>query len=535
MAARRLLLAVAASSVAAASSPSSAAAAAPLPNFLVLFPDQLRWDWAGSLEGMSALRMPTLEALAAGGTRFRQAFVPAPVCAPSRACLAAGREYDEAGVASNFANDYPVNQTTFYTLLKQAGYHTMTTGKDDLTKATGPNINGTYHATELGFVDFLRVKGKDDVKGANPSDPYGEYLLEQTTTDPASGKNVTLWEVYNALDKGCCSTVPGASGGYFCEAPTIMPTPAYEDNYVAGLALELLDRKPAGVPWFLQISFPGPHPPFIVTEAMINTTKSEDFPAAVDNPQLSRADNEAIRQLYAAELENLDALFALVLAKVDALGERDSTVVIVASDHGEMLGDHADWGKTMPWQGSASVPLIVSAPALGVKAATVVQGTPFATMDIAGTVLELAGTAPVAGMTTRSFANVLKGAPGSAYARPFVSSGLANWRAVVKAEGPAMFKYICCRGACPGQPSNATGAGEAALGFVDEEWSSSRSRREAGGNAAGGGTAAAAAAASLTRLLYDVAADPYDTNNILAAHPSVGAELEKLLPAGFCA
>jgi hypothetical protein len=63
-------------------------------------------------------------------------------------------------------------------------------------------------------------------------------------------------------------------------------------------------------------------------------------------------------------------------------------VVIVASDHGEMLGDHADWGKTMPWQGSASVPLIVSAPALGVKAATVVQGTPFATMDIAGIKLE---------------------------------------------------------------------------------------------------------------------------------------------------
>jgi hypothetical protein len=520
----RLFLA-AASSVAAASS----AAAAP-PNFLLLFPDQLRGDWAGSLEGMSALRMPTLEALAAGGTRFRQAFVPAPVCAPSRACLAAGREYDEAGVASNFANDYPINQTTFYTLLKQAGYHTMTTGKDDLTKATGPNINGTFHAAELGFVDFLRVKGKDDVKGASPSDPYGEYLLEHTTTDPASGKNVTLWDVYNSVDNSCCSTVPGASGGYFCEDPTIMPTPAYEDNFVAGLALELLDRKPAGVPWFLQISFPGPHPPFIVTEAMINTTKSEDFPAAVDNPQLSRADNEAIRQLYAAELENLDALFARVLAKVDALGERDNTVVIVASDHGEMLGDHSDWGKTMPWQGSASVPLIVSAPALGVKAATVVQGTPFATMDIAGTVLELAGTAPVAGMTTTSFANVLKGAPGSAYARPFVSSGLANWRAVVKTEGPAMYKYICCKGACPGQPSNATGAGEVARGFVDEEWSL-RARRAAD-DAAGG--AAAATAASLTRLLYDVAADPYDTNNILAAHPSVGAELEKLLPAGFC-
>ena len=503
----------------------------------MLFPDQLRWDWAGPLEGMSALRMPTLAALAANGTRFRQAFVPAPVCAPSRACLAAGREYDEAGVASNFANDYPINQTTFYTLLKRAGYHTMTTGKDDLTKATGPNINGTYHATELGFVDFLRVKGKDDVLGVLPSDPYGEFLLEHNTTNPASGKRVSLWDVYNTLDNKCCADVSGASGGYYCESPSIMPTPAYEDNYVAGLALELLGRKPAGVPWFLQVSFPGPHPPFIVTEGMINTTKTEAFPSAVDNSKLSRANNEAIRQLYAAELENLDALFALVLAKVDALGERDNTIVIVASDHGEMLGDHGDWGKTMPWQGSASVPLIVSAPALGVKTATVVQGTPFATMDIAGTVLELAGAAPVAGMTTKSFANVLRGAPGSAYARPFVSSGLANWRAVVKTEGEAMYKYICCQGSCPGAPSNATGNGEAARGFVDEEWSRAARRGAAAATAAapplslsGGGSAA-----ELTRLLYDVVADPFDERNILGAHPDVGAELEKLLPAGFCA
>ena len=158
-------------------------------------------------------------------------------------------------------------------------------------------------------------------------------------------------------------------------------------------------------------------------------------------------------------------------------------------------------------------------------------------MDIAGTVLELAGAAPVAGMTTKSFANVLRGAPGSAYARPFVSSGLANWRAVVKTEGEAMYKYICCQGSCPGAPSNATGNGEAARGFVDEEWSRAARRGAAAATAAapplslsGGGSAA-----ELTRLLYDVVADPFDERNILGAHPDVGAELEKLLPAGFCA
>jgi len=506
----------------------ASAAAAAQPNFLLLFPDQMRWDWAGSLEGMTALRMPTLEALAAGGTRFRRAFVPAPVCAPSRACLASGREYDEAGVPSNFANDYPVNLTTFYTLLQNAGYHTMTTGKDDLTKATGCGLNGTLHATQLGFSDFLRVKGKDDVLGAVPSDPYGEYLLEHNVY--VNGTNVTLWDVYNKLDKACCNDVPGGAGGYFCEVPSVMPQGAYEDDYVAGLALQLLDRKPAGVPWFLQISFPGPHPPFIVTQDMINTTKSEAYPVAVDNSGLSRAANEAIRELYAAELEHLDELFAQVLAKVEALGELSNTLVVVASDHGEMLGDHVDWGKTMPWQGSASVPLVVSGPALGVRAA-VIDGVPVATMDIGGTLLELAGAAPAPNMTTRSFANVLRGAPGSEYVRPFVSSGLANWRMVVQTEGAHIWKYICCHGACPGQPSNATGNGEHARGFADDDWR---------GTAAAIGTPQApqavnsAPAAALTKLLYDVAVDLFDMHNVLAAHPDVGTALEALLPPGFC-
>ena len=81
------------------------------------------------------VRTPHLSALRARGTTFARAYVPAPVCAPSRSCLAGGREFDRAGVPSNFLNDYPVEQRTFYSVLRDGGYHTMTTGKDDLTKA----------------------------------------------------------------------------------------------------------------------------------------------------------------------------------------------------------------------------------------------------------------------------------------------------------------------------------------------------------------------------------------------------------------
>ncbi len=90
------------------------------PNFLLLMPDQWRHDWTPENPGLAPLlAMPTYMGLVQNGTRFRLPFVPAPLCAPSRACLASGKEYDEAGVPDNFSNDYPLNQTTWMTLLSQ--------------------------------------------------------------------------------------------------------------------------------------------------------------------------------------------------------------------------------------------------------------------------------------------------------------------------------------------------------------------------------------------------------------------------------
>jgi hypothetical protein len=104
------------------------------------FPSQWRFDWAGFPYDMKTkvpLELPTVAALAARGVHFTQAYVPAPVCAPSRSCLASARDFDDqvasAGVPTN-SHDYNVSVPTFYHQLREAGYWTMTTGKDDLTK-----------------------------------------------------------------------------------------------------------------------------------------------------------------------------------------------------------------------------------------------------------------------------------------------------------------------------------------------------------------------------------------------------------------
>jgi len=104
--------------------------------------------------------------------------------------------------------------------------------------------------------------------------------------------------------------------------------------------------------FFLHVSFPGPHPPFLVTAGMRAAMKdNRTWPDALDNPEhvtpggLCTSSGEPSetrdRCNYAAEIENLDALFKRNLDEVEAQGEMHRTIVFVSSDHGEMLGVRA--------------------------------------------------------------------------------------------------------------------------------------------------------------------------------------------------
>jgi arylsulfatase len=524
------------------------------PNVVLLFPDQWRWDWTP--DRIPGLRMPTFDLWSSAGARVESAFVPSPLCAPSRACLASGKEYDLAGVPDNFSNDYPVNQTTFYTILaEEAGYYTLTSGKDDLTKATGPGKDGSFHASELGWQGYARCEGKEDVvnKGV-PSDPYGIYCAAHNTT--VDGKSTSYWDIFADDDPHCCTGGSGTPGGYVCGKSSYMPQDGYEDNYVARNAAQLIASAPAGTPYFIHVSFPGPHPPFVVTGPMMNSTQGRTYPLAVNNRLMNETDQTTVRRDYAAEIENLDGLFASIIEAALARGGSDpqNTLFIFASDHGEMLGDNDDWGKEMPWQGSASVPLLFapSSPALGaalgIAANASVVGLPVSTLDIAGTILDVAGAKPAANMTTVSLRPLLGPQPPDPQAyRPFVSSGLLTWRmvvqqrareqpaptgaaahgAVVPAGATTIYKLICCNGACPGQPKPPS---EKQGGYVDSEWA------RAWGRTAGTrrGAAAAAAAGAATTHLYDTLADPFDQNDLASHLPDVVAAMAPLLPSGWC-
>merc|ERR1711865_917196 len=91
-----------------------------------------------------------------------------------------------------------------------------------------------------------------------------------------------------------------------------------------------------------------------------------------------------------------------------------------------------------PWEASASVPLIVfgGSDSIGIPAGGVRSG-PVATLDLAGTFMDYAGAEPAVGMTTTSLRKVFEGKKDGV--RPFLASGLDNWRMAVDGWTQALY------------------------------------------------------------------------------------------------
>jgi choline-sulfatase len=410
---RRDFLKTAATSLVAATP--LAAAPARRPNILFVFPDQLRYDWTG-LNPKLPLRTPNINQLAARGTTFTRNVVASPLCAPSRACLASGREYDRCGTPDNQTN-FPRDIPTFYAQLRASGYHVLGCGKFDLAKVeNNQGLDGKRHLDEWGFSDGINNAGKHDaMRGAvTPRDPYMAYLHQRHLAEV----HVKDFEKRKGYDK---------------TFPTDLPEDAYCDNWLARNCLSLIDSVPAGKPWFMQVNFTGPHPPMDITRGMDAICRGRSFPQPLGCRQFTPETHVAIRQNYSAMIENIDRWLGTFTDALGRRGELDNTLIAFSSDHGEMLGDHNLWGKTKPHQPSIGVPLIAAGPGVG-KGKT--SDALVSSIDIGATFLDYAGAKRAPGMESRSFRAVLEGQ--AKQHRDYVLSGLEDWRLVIDGR----YKYV---------------------------------------------------------------------------------------------
>ncbi|WP_293976732.1 sulfatase-like hydrolase/transferase [Sphingomonas sp.] len=379
------------------------------PNILLFLPDQWRHDWVSGRPDLP-LRTPNLDRLSRQGVRFNRAVCASPICAPSRACLAAGLEYDHQRTASNIMN-MPATQPTFYAKLRDAGYQVLGCGKMDLAKtAMWWGADGRWRTRLWGFTDGINSPGKIDqltgteMNDGQPADPYLLYL-----------KSRGLLETHLADYR------KRHEADYGNTWPTPLPDDAYGDNWVARTCLELLDRH-RGAPWFCQVNFEGPHEPEDITRTMEASVRGRKMPAVVGTNEFDATKNQAIRQNYSAMCENIDRQIGVIWDHLVATGEADNTIVIVSSDHGEMLGDRGRWGKSVPFHASVGVPLVMAGP--GIKSAKSSDAL-VSLIDVAATVLDLAGAATMK-MDGRTLRPVLEGK--ATDHRRVLYSGLGGWR-----------------------------------------------------------------------------------------------------------
>ncbi|MEM6334126.1 MAG: sulfatase-like hydrolase/transferase [Planctomycetota bacterium] len=331
------------------------------PNLLFLFPDQWRWDWFGhvtdSAYGDAKVETPNIDRLAAQGTRFTQCRTNSPLCQPARACLATGVRYHRCPVRGNGDQLDAAEADTVFRRLREAGYRTACTGKTDLL-AHGRPLGLDGWSRDIGRFGFTHSANQNGKGGAilwsTPDQPTELWGHATRQSDPA------VWQALR--DDWDRRAQPRRLKKQLPAHPSPVPSEHHSDGFCASRALRFLEDWPAGTddPWLLWVNFPGPHEPFDPPAEFLARYEGVGFP----DPLHPDADNDhqALRRAYAALCTHVDHWIGCILDAVEQRGEAGKTLVVLASDHGEMLGDHGRWYKEVPHEPSVHVPLILAGP-----------------------------------------------------------------------------------------------------------------------------------------------------------------------------
>jgi arylsulfatase A-like enzyme len=211
----------------------------------------------------------------------------------------------------------------------------------------------------------------------------------------------------------------------------------HPDVFVGAHARWWLDTYPGDEPFFLQVGFPGPHPPYDPVPRHFDAYRDRDVPSPIRSPQDLASQPAPLRELrlhhqandhdsvvtledptaeqsarqrrhYLANVAMIDEQVGLIVRALERRGVLDDTVIVFCSDHGDTLGDHGHSQKWTMYEGSVRVPAIVWRP--GEVRAQRVDAL-ISLMDLGPTVLELAGCAPPVWMEARTLLPALRGEP----------------------------------------------------------------------------------------------------------------------------
>jgi arylsulfatase len=380
------------------------------PNILWICTDQQRADSIGCY-GNGFTRTPHLDRLAADGVLFERAFTQSPVCTPSRASFLTGRYPRTTGCRQNgqaiAADEVLVTRT-----LADAGYVGGLAGKLHLAPCHPSASPGTERRTADGYDEFHWSHHPD------PDWPTNEYIHW------LQGQGVTL----ERAPRDDCRYVDVG-----------MPERYHQTTWCAQKAIDFIETNADfAAPWLFSVNIYDPHHPFDPPPEYLARylDRLEEIPLPDyepgeldDKPVFQRIDHTGayagdagypfsgmgerdhrmLRAAYWAMCDLIDVQVGRILDALRRTGQRDNTIVVFQTDHGEMLGDHGIYLKgPYFYEPAVRVPLIVSWPgtlAPGRRSRALVEY-----VDLAPTLLDAVGLPRQPGMQGRSLWPLLSGA-----------------------------------------------------------------------------------------------------------------------------
>ena len=355
------------------------------PDILLIMTDQWRGDCL-SLERHPVLLTPNIDEIGGRGTHFRRAYVTCPSCIAARRSLLTGQFPATNGVVG-FVDDIPIKSPTLPQLLRDAGYRTALAGR---------HMHQSPYTRSYGY--------QTQVLGSNyvGNDDHARWL-EKHAPDSGGVKG------------------HGISFNGWTAKPWQLADHLHLTNWTVQRSRAFLCKQSGKQPLFLTASFIAPHPPLIPPAFYYERYRRMELPpVAIGDWAVPPENNlpvnssrvnltgEALRSCqagYYGLINHIDDQIRRILNPIECLVD-SNTVILFTSDHGEMLGDHYLFRKSLPYEGSARIPFLIQGPGLP---ADQVLDAPVCLEDIMPTVLDLAGVPIPASVDGRSVVPLLTG------------------------------------------------------------------------------------------------------------------------------
>ncbi|MGI6256082.1 MAG: sulfatase [Acutalibacter sp.] len=344
------------------------------PNIVMILIDDMGWRDLQCF-GSTFYETPNIDALAAEGTVFTQAYASCPVCSPSRASLMTGKYPARVGLTHYlgghdwgklmevpYVDHLPLEEYTLPKALRDNGYHTWNVGKWHLGERE-------YYPEHQGF--------EVNLGGCSWGHPVQGYFAP--------------WGIETL--------------------PSDVPEGTYLTDYLTDRAVELIENND-GAPFFLYWSHYAVHTPieskpedlarFAEKARRMKLDQIDPFVEGETFPCWHKRKERVLRRLvqsdvpYAAMISNLDQNVGRLVQTLKERGEFENTIIVFTSDNGGLstaegsptcnapLSEGKGWG----YEGGVRVPLIMVGPGIASHA---ICETPTITPDWYPTFLELAG------------------------------------------------------------------------------------------------------------------------------------------------